>query len=320
VRISFRRVLKSADANNKEIEMIQQRRILILTLLLSSVILGFSSSAFASIRIFACEPEWAALATEIGGNDVSIYTATHALQDPHHIQARPSLIARMRRADLLIATGAQLEIGWLPVLLRQSANPAVQPGQPGNLAAADYVSKMDVPSRVDRALGDIHPGGNPHIQTDPRNIAIVAGVLVRRLQQIDPEHADAYQSRYDDFLQRWQQEAAPLHGVHILVYHKGWSYMMRWLGMIESDALEPVPGVPPTTSHLASLLAKLKQQPVSMIIYAAYQDSRAAEWLAKRANIKAVKLPFTVGGDDAASDLFGLYDDTIQRLLAAKGA
>jgi len=304
--------------------MIAYIRLLALTLLFSTSILGFSASAYADVRIFACEPEWAALATEIGGDNVSIYTATHALQDPHHIQARPSLIARMRRADLVIATGAQLEIGWLPVLLRQSANPTVQPGQPGNLAAADYVRKMDVPSRVDRALGDIHPGGNPHIQTDPRNIAIVAGVLLHRLQQIDPSHANDYLAHYNDFmqrwnaaLQRWQEQAMPLHGLHILVYHKGWSYMMRWLGMIETDALEPVPGVPPTTSHLASLLAKLKQQPVSMIIYAAYQDSRAAEWLAGRANIKAVKLPFTVGGTDEASDLFALYDETIHRLLTA---
>jgi len=297
---------------------------IIFTLLIGMVMTGFSSLAEASVRIFACEPEWAALATEIGADDVSIYTATHALQDPHHIQARPSLIARMRRADLLIATGAQLEIGWLPVLLRQSANPAVQPGQVGNLAAADYVQKMDVPTRVDRAMGDIHPGGNPHIQTDPRNIAIVAGVLLQRLQQIDPDHADAYQQRYNDFMARWkqamqdwQQQAAPLRGTRVLVYHKGWAYMMHWLGLVEADTLEPVPGVPPTTSHLSALLSKMKQQPAAMIIYAAYQDPRAAEWLAGRAGIKAVKLPFTVGGTDAATDLFGLYHDTIQRLLMA---
>jgi len=302
-------------------------RITIFALLTGAIMAGFSSPAWASIRVFACEPEWAALATEIGGDDVSIYTATHALQDPHHIQARPSLIARMRRANLVIATGAQLEIGWLPVLLRQSANPKIHPGQAGYLAAADYVQKLDVPVRVDRAMGDIHPGGNPHIQTDPRNIAIVAGVLLRRLQQIDPDHADAYLARYQNFmvrwnaaLQHWQQLAMPLRGERVLVYHKGWAYLIRWLGMVEADALEPVPGVPPTTSHLSSLLAKLKQQPVAMIIYAAYQDPRAAEWLAGRADIKAVKLPFTVGGTDAASDLFGLYDDTIHRLLMAAQA
>jgi len=285
---------------------------------------ALSPPAMATLRIFACEPEWGALATAIGGDAVSVYTATQARQDPHHIQARPSLIARMRRADMVIATGAQLEIGWLPVLLRQAANSRIQRGQPGYLAAADYVHKLDVPVRVDRAMGDIHPAGNPHIQTDPHNIARVAAVLVQRLQQIDPGHADAYQRRYKEFstrweaaMARWAEKAAPLRGVRIVVYHKGWAYMNQWLGLVEVGALEPVPGVPPSTSHLAQLLAKLKQQPVSMVIYAAYQDPRASEWLAKRAHIPAVKLPFTVGGTDGAGDLFGLYDDTIDRLLAA---
>jgi len=285
---------------------------------------AMAQPAMATVRIFACEPEWGALAHEIGGDDVSVYTATQAMQDPHHIQARPSLIARMRRADMLIATGAQLEIGWLPVLLRQAANTHVQRGQPGYLAAADSVRKLEVPVRVDRAMGDIHPAGNPHIQTDPHNIARVAAVLIQRLKQIDPAHADAYQARFNDFskrwksaMQRWTTEAAPLHGLRIVVYHKGWAYMNRWLGLSEVDALEPVPGVPPATSHLAELLAKLRGNPVAMVIYAAYQDPRASEWLAGRAHIPAVKLPFTVGGTDGAKDLFGLYGDTIHRLLAA---
>jgi zinc/manganese transport system substrate-binding protein len=301
------------------------RNILFYGLCTILMLTGFASPAQAEVRIFACEPEWGALAKEIGGDDVSVYTATQALQDPHHIQARPSLIARIRRSDLVIATGAQLEIGWLPVLLRQGANERVQRGQSGYIAASDYVNKLDVPVRVDRAMGDIHPAGNPHIQTDPRNIARVAEMLAQRLEQIDPGHADAYRKRYTSFSTRWQQaivrwskEAAPLKGVRVVVYHKGWAYMLRWLGMVEADALEPVPGVPPGTSHLAQLLAKLKQQPVSMVIYAAYQDPRASEWLADRAHIPAVKLPFTVGGTDGAKDLFGLYDDTIQRLLQAR--
>ncbi|MDQ6959735.1 MAG: zinc ABC transporter substrate-binding protein [Mariprofundaceae bacterium] len=296
----------------------------IFLILIALAITGIIQPAHASVRIFACEPEWGALAQEIGGDDVSIYTATQAMQDPHHIQARPSLIARMRRADMLIATGAQLEIGWLPVLLRQAANTRVQHGQPGYFAAANYVRKLDVPTRVDRAMGDIHPAGNPHIQTDPHNIAHVAAELVKRLRQIDPAHADAYQARYNAFSTRWQaamlrwvKEAAPLRGVRIVVYHKGWAYMNRWLGLIEAGTLEPVPGIPPTTSHLAELLAKLKVQPAVMVIYAAYQDPRAAEWLAGRAHIPPVKLAFTVGGTPGAKDLFGLYGDTITRLLAA---
>ncbi len=288
------------------------------------LISAMAQPADAVVRVFACEPEWGALAHEIGGNDVSVYVATRAMQDPHHVQARPSLIARMRRADLLIATGAQLEIGWLPVLLRQAANAHVQPGQPGYIAAADFVRKLDIPARVDRAMGDIHPAGNPHIQTDPHHITRIATVLTQRLKQIDPIHAATYQARYEDFskrwqaaLLRWQAKAAPLRGTRIVVYHKGWTYMNRWLGLVEVDALEPVPGVPPSASHLAELLAKLRDNPVAMVIYAAYQDPRASEWLADRAHIPAVRLPFTVGGTDGAKDLFGLYEDTIQRLLAA---
>ncbi len=285
-----------------------------------------SQPAAATLRIFACEPEWGALAKEIGGDQVSVYTATQAGQDPHHVQARPSMIARMRRADMVIATGAQLEIGWLPVLIRQAANARVQRGQPGYLAASDYVQKLGVPARVDRAMGDVHAAGNPHIQTDPRNIARVAAVLAKRLGQIDPAHAAFYQSRYQEFSRRWQdaiarweKEAAPLKGTRIVVYHKGWNYLNRWLGLIQVGALEPVPGVPPSTSHLAQLLSKVKQQQVAMVIYAAYQNPRPSEWLAQRAGIPAVKLPFSVGGTDSAGDLFALYDDTIHRLLKAVG-
>src|SRR5213592_1813205 len=153
--------------------------------------------AQAALRVFACEPEWAALAQELGGNLVDVSVATSALQDPHQIQAKPSLIARARNADLVVCTGAELEIGWLPVLLQQSGNPRIQPGQPGNFAAADFVRKLDVPKQVDRSQGDVHPDGNPHIQTDPRNIALVANALGARLAQVDPPHAAQFKQRLD---------------------------------------------------------------------------------------------------------------------------
>ncbi|HXH72246.1 MAG TPA: zinc ABC transporter substrate-binding protein [Mariprofundaceae bacterium] len=282
--------------------------------------------AEAALRVFACEPEWGALVSELGGSDVDVYTATSALQDPHHIQARPSLIARMRRSDLVVATGAQLEIGWLPVLLRQSANPAIQPSQPGYFEAAGFVAMLEVPTSVDRVQGDVHPAGNPHIQTDARNILRVAAALNQRLQMLDPTHAPDYQQRYTDFanrwqaaLQRWQQMAVPLRGVKLIAYHKGWAYMLNWLGLQEVSTIEPLPGVPASAAHLSELLAKQKMQPATMVIYAAYQDPQPSEWLATRAGIPAVKLPFTVGGTDQAGDLFGLYDDTIHRLLQASG-
>jgi zinc/manganese transport system substrate-binding protein len=281
--------------------------------------------AHAALHVFACEPEWGALAQELGGGLVEVSVATTALQDPHQIQAKPSLIARARNADLVVCTGAELEIGWLPVLLQQSGNAKVQPGQPGNFAAADVVRKLDVPSQLDRAQGDVHAAGNPHIQTDPRNIAQVAGALATRLQQVDPAHAGEYAQRQADFAKRWQQaldrwtaQAAPLKGAPVVSQHKAFVYLYDWLGLKEVAVLEPKPGVEPTASHLQQVLATLKGAPARMVLYAAYQDPRASEWLSKNAGIAAVKLPFTVGGTDGAKDLFGLFDDTIARLLAAR--
>lgn len=283
-----------------------------------------SFSADAALRVFACEPEWGALAQELGGSLVEVSVATSALQDPHQIQAKPSLIARARNADLVVCTGAELEIGWLPVLLQQSGNAKVQPGQPGNFAAADYVRKLDVPTRLDRSQGDVHAAGNPHIQTDPRAIAQVATALGSRLQQVDPAHATQYAQRQADFMQRWQQaiarwtaQAAPLKGVAVVSQHKAFVYLYDWLGLKEVAVLEPKPGVEPTAGHLQQILSVLKDVPARMVLYAAYQDLRSSEWLSKNAGIPALKIPFTVGGTDGANDLFGLFDDTIARLLAA---
>ena len=280
--------------------------------------------AHAALRVFACEPEWGALAQELGGNLVDVAVATSALQDPHQIQAKPSLIARARNADLVVCTGAELEIGWLPVLLQQSGNARVQPGQPGNFAAADYVRKLDVPSQLDRSQGDVHAAGNPHIQTDPRNIAQVATALGTRLQQVDPAHASQYAKAQADFAQRWQQaiarwtaQAAPLKGAPVVSQHKAFVYLYDWLGLKEVAVLEPKPGVEPTASHLQEVMSALKGTPARMVLYSAYQDPRPSEWLSKNAGIPAVKLPFTVGGSDGAKDLFGLFDDTLARLLSA---
>lgn len=288
------------------------------------VLLLTALSAHAGLRVLACEPEWGALARELGGDRVTVYDATNAFQDPHHVQAKPSLLARARRADLLVCTGSQLEIGWLPVLLRQAGNPAIQPGQPGYFEAAAQVRLLDVPSRVDRSQGDVHPGGNPHIQTDPRNIARVADALAERMAALDAADAEQIRARYHDFSQRWQAAmarweaaAAPLRGVAVVVQHKGFPYLEDWLGLREVAALEPKPGVEPTVAHLQDVLATLQQQPARMVIRAAYNNGRGSDWLAERAGIPAVVLPFTVGGSDAASDLFGLFDDTVQRLLGA---
>jgi zinc/manganese transport system substrate-binding protein len=278
----------------------------------------------AALNVFACEPEWGALAEELGGDKISVYSATTALQDPHRIEARPSLIARIRSADLLICSGSELEIGWLPLLLTQSGNSKIQLGTPGYFEASQFVAKLEIPKVVDRALGDIHPGGNPHIHTDPRNISKVAAVLEERLAQLDPGNAGTYHSRAKAFLDRWQaaitrweKEAAPLKGVPIVVHHKAFSYFINWTGMREVASLEPKPGIPPTPSHLAELLDQMKSQPAKVIVYSSYNSPQAAQFLSERSKIPTVMLPFTVGGTEKAKDLFGFFDDMIGRLLGA---
>lgn len=278
--------------------------------------------AAATLNVFATVPEWAALAKEIGGDRVQVFAATNALQDPHRIEAKPSLIARARGSQLVVATGADLEIGWLPVVLRESGNAAIQPGQPGYFEAASAVRLIEVPARLDRADGDVHPGGNPHLQTDPRNILKVAEALSTRLSRIDPAGAGAYAANLARFSARWQaamtrwvQAAAPLRGVPVWVQHRSFAYMADWLGLKELGALEPKPGVEPGSAHLAGLLARQKDAPARMILRAAYARPTASEWLGERAGIPVVVLPFTVGGNSAADDLTALFDDTVQRLL-----
>jgi zinc/manganese transport system substrate-binding protein len=280
--------------------------------------------ALAALDIFACTPEWGALARELGGERASVYTATNALQDPHHVEARPSLIARARRADLVVCTGAELEIGWLPLVLTQSGNPKIQLGQRGYFEAASAAKLIEVPQRVDRAMGDVHASGNPHLHLDPRNIARVAKALAQRMSVLDAKDASYYLERELEFQKRWQaatlrweREAEPLAGMPIVVYHKDLSYFIAWLGLREVGTLEPKPGLPPSAAHLAELLAGLKQSPAKAVVRSAYNDPRAADWLAHEARLPAVVVPFTVGGTEGAKDLYGLFEDTIVRLKAA---
>lgn len=274
-----------------------------------------------AIEVFATVPEWAALAKEIGGDKVSVFSATHGLQDPHHVEARPSLIAKARRADLVVATGADLEVGWLPVVLRESGNARVQPGQPGYLEAAGEVRMLDAPARLDRAEGDVHAAGNPHIQTDPRNILKVGAALAERMASLDAGNAAGYRDGYAAFAgkwraaqARWEMDAAPLRGLPVVVQHKSWTYLIDWLGMKEVAALEPKPGVEPSAAHLSRLVEQASASRPRLVLRAAYNNPRPAEWYAAQAKVPVAVLPFTVGGNEAARDLFGLFDDTVRRL------
>jgi len=285
-----------------------------------------STTAQAKLQVFACEPEWASMVQELAGDKVDVDTATTALQDVHQIEAKPSLIAKLRRADLAVCDGAELEIGWLPMLIEQSGNQKVASGA-GSFMAASQVTTLEKPTALDRANGDVHPEGNPHLQMDPHRMLTIAKALDARLAQLDPANAATYQQRLADFstrwtaaVNRWTAEAAPLKGRNIVVHHNSWIYLTNWLGMHEIGSLEPKPGVPPTSAHLVSLIDITKSSNTLAIVRAAYQDSQPSEWLSDHTGVPAVSLPFTVGGDAQSKDLFGLYDSTISKLLAVAKA
>lgn len=288
------------------------RRALLVLLLLAC------APAQANLRVFACEPEWAALATEVGGDRVSLYTATGPHQDPHHVDARPSLIAQVRKADLVVCTGAGLEIGWLPVLVSRAANPALKGER--IFLAADQVPLIAVPGqKADRSKGDVHAEGNPHVHLDPRRMMDIGDALARTLGRLDPAHAAQYTQRAANFRARltaamagWRLDA--LRGGRWFVYHDAWPYLFEWLGATQAGALEPLPGVPPSSQHLAKLAGEARQRPVRGILHAGYDDRRAIAWLARHGNTCGIELPYTVGAVPQAGTLIDWYAEIVARL------
>ena len=297
-----------------------KRFLTLLSILLPGLLFVAPAYSFAKVNVFACEPEWAALAQEIGGDKVKVFAATSALQDPHYIRARPSLISMARKADMLLCSGASLEIGWLPILL-QKASSDIQPGSIGYLMAADVVTMLEVPVVVDRSMGDVHPEGNPHVHLNPYNLVTVGEVLADRLSEIDSENASFYKDSYRDFssrfraaISRWESEAAALKGKPVVVHHKSFTYLIDWLGMKQVGTLEQKPGIPPTTSHLKNLLLKLRTAPADVIIRAPSDPDDASEWLSEKTGTRAIVLPYTVGSDKQSNDLFALFDRIIALL------
>lgn len=288
------------------------------------LIAGFiSTQAHAKLNVFACEPEWGSMLQELAGDKITIDVGTTALQDVHQIEAKPSLIAKVRRANLIVCTGADLEVGWLPMLIRQSGNASIASG-PGNFMAANQIITLEKPTQVDRANGDVHPMGNPHFQMDPYRLLTIAKALTARLATLDSSNAAIYQQNFSSFstrwnaaIKRWDVKAAPLKGQKIIVQHNSWIYLNKWLGLQQIGTLESKPGVPPSSAHLAGMVNIAKTEHPFAIIRAAYQDPKASNWLAERTDVPAIALPFTVGGDAQAKDLFGLFDSTIDKLLGA---
>jgi zinc/manganese transport system substrate-binding protein len=291
-------------------------KVVMLTLTVS-----YSSLANAKLNIFACEPEYAALAKELAP-DAKIYSATTAMQDPHQVQARPSLIAKMRQADLAICAGAELEVGWLPMLQMKSSNAKVRSTDQGLFFAAEQVNTLDKLESVNRSMGDVHAQGNPHLHFSPQRVLKVAEALTAKLISLDPASQDQYKTALSNFsdkwinaISEWEAKAAPLNGKKVIAYHSNFRYLFDWIGIEQVGDLEPKPGLPPSSSHLASLLKRAEKDDIMAIIVASYQSERGAEWLGERANLPVQVLPMSVGGNDQSQDLFSLYENVIDLLL-----
>lgn len=280
----------------------------------------------APLQVFACEPEWAAL-VKVLAPDAQVTTATHARQDPHHIEARPALISALRRAQLAVCTGASLEAGWLPMLQQRAGNPAVRDGKPGMFYAADSVALIDQRASVGFNEGDVHPEGNPHFHLDPERLAQVAPALSARIVQMDPASAAAVQARLTqwqgDWRRRvtdWRQRGAALKGQGVVIQHSTYAYLWAWLGMQPVADLEPKPGVPPTPAHLQAVLGKVRAQPPVAAVHSLYQDAQPSQWLSRQLGgqrTPALALPSTVTDDGSASTLPGLFDTLLDALLKA---
>lgn len=290
--------------------------------LLSTAILLAQGHAWA-LTVFACEPEWAALSRALLPG-VKVHSATNHLQDPHHIEARPSLIAQMRSADLAVCTGAELEAGWLPMLQAKAGNAKIQNGQPGMFYAADHVSLVNpFKGVVTPFSGDVHVLGNPHVHADPRRLLNVARALALRMSAIAPLEKNRIEQQFKQFeeamalkIPTWEQQARPLKGRYVITQHSNFGYLWLWLGLIPMADLEPKPGVPPTPAHLSRTLELSQTTPPMAIVIAQHHDPRAAKWLSGQMGSpqKLIVLPATVT-DEQPDALFRWFDLMVQRLL-----
>ncbi|NOJ02378.1 zinc ABC transporter substrate-binding protein [Vibrio splendidus] len=275
------------------------------------------SSPAMALNIFVCEPEWKVLIHN-HAPDANIYSATTAKQDPHYVQARPSLIAKMRQADLAMCSGAELEVGWLPMLQIRSGNPAVQNNASSMLYASDFVRMLDTHGHVDRSMGDIHAHGNPHVHFAANDIIPISREVTKRLQAIDPKNAHIYMRNGMKFRAHWRQKIAdweskiePLQGKKVVGYHATYRYLFDWLKMEQVADLEPKPGISPTTSHLQSL-TKLDPTSFDAIVYSSHQDQRPANWFNQQTGKPMIQLPLTVSEGQSLDEM---YEQVIDELL-----
>ena len=296
-----------------------------LTKLALSLAIALAQGQALALTVFACEPEWAALTRALLPG-AKVYSATHHLQDPHHIEARPSLIAQLRNADMAVCTGAELEAGWLPMLQAKAGNAKIQNGQPGMFYAADHVTLMNpFKGLVTPFSGDVHVMGNPHVHADPLRMLMVAKALASRLMAIAPrektrieENLKVFESTMTGKIQAWEQLASALKGRAVITQHASFGYLWHWLGITHMADLEPKPAVPPTPAHLARTLQLGQSQRPMAIVIAQHHDPKPAKWLSgQMGNSPALLiLPATVT-DVQADAWFRWFDLLINRLVQA---
>jgi zinc/manganese transport system substrate-binding protein len=297
------------------------------TLIVGSVAALLARVSYANLAVVATVPDLAALAKEVGGKQVEVKTIALPTQDPHFVDAKPSAVLDLNRADLLLSVGLQLEIGWLPVLVTSARNPAIQVGARGYLECAQFVRLLDVPTHaVERSMGDIHSGGNPHYMYDPRAAAAVAKGIAKKMAELDPDGRAVYEANLASFLQRlegarigWEKRMAPHRGTAIVGYHRTLEYLTDWLGLSEVEFLEPKPGIPPNAAHVARVIAIARQRKAALLLQEGYYPDATARFVAQKIPAVLVKLP---GGTDfqhgqSYIDYVGANLGQIERALAA---
>jgi zinc/manganese transport system substrate-binding protein len=281
--------------------------------------------AAAALRVVTTTEGLASLAREVGGDLVEVQSLSRGVQDPHFVDANPILAVKLRAADLLVDVGLDLETGWLPPLVSQSRNAAIQPGGAHRLTAASAIAVLDVPTgAVDRSAGDLHPGGNPHFLTDPRRAVQVAEAISLKLSGLDPAGAAVYAERTATFRRKadaalagWRAELAPLAGRKVFTHHRTLSYFLDWTGLVSAGELEPKPGTPPPPAHLAKLVEVARRDGVKAIVVEGYYDARSDDQVARLTGARVVTIPGDVGGDPAGKDYLSYVGLLVRRVVEA---
>ncbi len=274
------------------------------------------------LRVVTAYPYIREVVIQVGGDRVSVEALAKGQWDPHVVVPKPSLIALVRRADLLIMNGAQLEIGWMPPLIQQANNPTVRPSSKGFIDLSEHFELIQKPDTVSRAQGDIHPAGNPHFYLDPHNILRVAELVAGKLTELDPQGREFYASRLERFqrewtlsLDRWEERMAPLKGKKVVQYHRNFDYFLIRYGIDCPATVELLPGIPPTSRHILGLIEQVRREGMACIIHDVYHNDKSSRYLAKETGITMVMLPHDVEALPGTETIQGLFDTIVDRMV-----